>query len=49
MKKIAPFLVLLAGILWGTIGFFVYHEMITINEMIGVALVIGSIILQKEK
>ena len=31
------------------LGVFVYHEMLTINEMIGVALVIGSIILQKEK
>lgn len=31
------------------LGVLVYHEMITVNEVIGVALVIGSIVLQKEK
>lgn len=31
------------------LGVLVYHEMITVNEIIGVALVIGSIILQREK
>ncbi|MGN0439006.1 MAG: DMT family transporter [Lachnospiraceae bacterium] len=31
------------------LGILVYHEMITVNEVIGVALVIGSIVLQKEK
>lgn len=31
------------------LGVLVYHEMITVNEIMGVALVIGSIILQREK
>lgn len=31
------------------LGVLVYHEMIAVNELIGVALVIGSIVLQKEK
>lgn len=31
------------------LGVLVYHEMITVNEVIGVALVMGSIVLQKEK